>query len=213
MTLLAWTLSLAAALPALQALPADPRICQLVLHEEEIERDDLELGLRTARSEKSAAQRIYLLVHALWEKEAIEEIVYLRALHDRDATEADHDRARHLLRRQEALLEQYRRICADLSGRSGDPAAARRAARQALEEYRQADCEALDAARRSAAADLAFSQSWLESVQDLRRNDVATAQDVIRAERDVEVARESMEQYGLRVESCRAEAGGAGSGG
>jgi len=61
---------------------------------------------------------------------------------------------------------------------------------------------------RRAATDLSFFEAFLKSVRDLRANNVAAEQDVIRAERDVDKASKRLEQMHLRVETCREETKG-----
>ena len=71
--------------------------------------------------------------------------------------------------------------------------------------YREADCDALATAKAIAEVNLAFSRELLANVLDLRENHVATRQDVIVAERDVELSRKRLEDATRRVAACREE--------
>jgi len=201
-------LLLAAAASALAAPQGGPLVCDLVLAEEGLDRDDLDRDVQLALSDQEAAAKIFDLVDALWKKDAIEEIIYLRAKHDRDAARIDHDRALHALERKEASLEQLAAICEAPAGGGPKAEAARRKAEKAFARYRLASCDVLGDEERRAAADLAFSEALLESVRDLRANNVGTEQDVIRAERDVEKDSKRRDQAHRRVEACREETKG-----
>lgn len=196
---------LAAGTSALATSEAAPLVCDLVLAEDRLERDDLDLNVQLRLSEREAAGRIFDLVEALWDKEAIEEIVFLRAKHDRDATRIDHDRARHALERKEASIEMLAAICEPAGRGDAGGGAFRRRAEKAFDRYRLASCEVLAQDERRAAADLSFFEALLESVRDLRINNVAAEQDVIIAQRDVEMASRRLEQTHRRVEACREE--------
>jgi hypothetical protein len=207
MTILACSfLLLAAGASALATPQGGPLVCELVLAEERLERDDLELNVQLMLSEREAAAKIFDLVEALWKNEAIQEIVFLRAKHERDATRIDHDRARHALEQKEASLEHLAAACEAPGGSGSKADTARRKAEKAFERYRLASCEVLADDERRAATDLLFSEALLESVRDLRANNVATEQDVILAQRDVEKVSKRLEQSHRRVESCREEA-------
>lgn len=203
MTLLKWGWMILSAGVALVGAPQPGLpVCQLILDQEQFERDELDLDLRLTLSEVQAAERIFTLLDSLWKKEAIERLVYLRGKHDRDAAAIDHDRARHRLERQDAAIEQLRLACRALSGGKND-AAAPRAEEEALERYRRANCDLLASGLERAEVDVTFLEEVLLSVRELRANDVATEQDVIRAERDVEMARKTLEQARRRAGSCR----------
>lgn len=210
MTFLAWSLVLlASGAPSTPVSRPNPLLCQLVIHEVQVARDDLDLDVRTTLSELEASERVYSLLEALWKKDAIERMVFLHGEHDRDTARIDHDLARHLLDREEAILQQYRLICQSVLGGRRDDSSARREAERALARYRKASCEVLATRQRRAATDLAYYKEVLESVRDLRTNAVATEQDVILSERDVETAGKTLAQIQERLQRCRAETGDA----
>lgn len=185
-----------------------PLVCDLVLADQRLARDDLDRDVQLALSDREASAKIFDLVEALWKNEAIEKIIYLRAKHDRDATRIDHDRARHALDRQEAALEQLTAVC-EAPGSGGTKAdAARRKAKKAFDHYRLASCDVLADDEQRATVDLSFSEAYLESVRDLRANNVAAEQDVILAQRDVEKDSKRLEQAHGRVQACRKDTKG-----
>jgi hypothetical protein len=181
-------------------------ICQLVLEEERLERDDLDLNVRLTLSQMQAAERIHALLDDLWQKKAVERLLYLRGKHNREVTAIDHERARFMLERQDAALEQYRLVCEAFLGRETAGDKTRVAVDDALRKYRRANCDVLASDERRAGADLSYFEEVLLSVRDLRASDVGTEQDVILAERDVEMARTTQEQTRTRVARCRSEA-------
>ena len=182
--------------------PSHP-LCRLLLQEERSERDDLELDVELAGTELVAAEEIFGLLDRLWKEDAVERILYLAGKHDRDAAKLEREHRTLLLERQDALIEQYRLLC-DLP--SGEIAEEKRSAvDRTYLRYLSLDCDRLAKEVAIAQIDLAYRQEVLESVRDLRKNDVATRQDVVLAERNVELARKRNEQGGRRVEACRRE--------
>ena len=208
MSIQAWgVLSLSAALATTGAQQPASLICQLVLEEEGRERDDLDLNLRQTLTQMQAAERIHALLDDLWKKKAVERLVYLRGKHNREIAIIEHDRAGFMLERQQAALEQYRLACEAFSARETAGDKIRVAVEEALLRYRRANCEVQAADERRADADLSYFEQVLVSARDLRASDVGTEQDVILAERDVEMARARQEQTRTRVARCRSEAG------
>ena len=90
------------------------RICSLVRHQEQVDREELELEVELARAHRSAAESIFGLVDRLWESDAVERIVYLAARHERDVAVLDIKRSQLLVQRQEAEIEQLAGICSPL---------------------------------------------------------------------------------------------------
>lgn len=184
--------------PCAVAADATDVICRALLHEEEQELEEIRLELDLARSEESAAQKIYELLDGLWKNQHVERMVYLAGKHDRDVARL-RVRWRDLrVERQSALLEQYAGLC-----EASPPAEARSAADEAFSRYLAADCEALATRASMAEVDLEFRKEVQASVLDLRRNEVATRQQVIIAERDVEMAGKELQRQRRRAAECR----------
>ncbi|MHC4429967.1 MAG: hypothetical protein ACYS0D_15410, partial [Planctomycetota bacterium] len=103
-----------------------------------------------------------------------------------------------LLERQDALIEQC-----DLLYDDAVSGGARSAYERAYVRYVKADCDNLSKDAEIAEVDLAYRKEVLASVRDLRENDVAPRQEVILAERNVDLARKRLGSGRLRTESCR----------
>lgn len=167
-------------------------LCPLVLQQEQVDREEIELEIELADSRLAAAESIFALVDQLWETHMVERLVYLAAKHGRDVAEIEVKRQRLLEKRQEAEIEQFEIVC---SGKTSGLEEARR-------RYRQADCHRIGKDLAIAEVDLAYRSEVLESIRDLRESNVTTQQAVIRAERDVELARERVDHQRRRVEAC-----------
>lgn len=196
--------SILSALAAASAVTADnvehPE-CALILHEERAELEQWELAVKLAESRLAAAESIFALVDELWKDELIEQFLHLTAKHERDVAVIDVKRRKLLLKRQDALIEQFEIICsppADKQAES-DRVARREEARR---RYLQADCHSIGKDLAIAEVDLAYHTEVLASVNDLRENGVATRQDVIRAEEDVELALQRIRHHAPRVQAC-----------
>lgn len=183
--------------PSAAELPAP--VCNLVLHEEANELADLELQVELERSGFAAFGRICDLIDKLWEGEAIDRMTWLRARYDRDAARLALERSAIRLERQRALIEQYELVCG-----AGEAANRDTEIERAHRRYLRADCDQQAKAVEVARTNLEFRREWLASVRDLRAGDVATAQDVILAELDVEREEHSLADATARTAHCRA---------
>ncbi len=196
---------------ALLAGEAVHPLCPLVLHQERADREERELAVDLAVTRLAAAESIFSLVDQLWEKEAVERMVYLTVKRDRDVARIQVKRQRLLLKRQEAEVAQYTNVC---SGSGSEETAAEQQARldRARRQYLQFDCHRIGKDLAISEVDLAYRAEVLISVQNLRKNHVATAQDVILAERDTELARKRVELQERRVEVCVSSGAAGGNG-
>ena len=185
----------------------DHAVCALILHEERGDVEDAELAVDLAESHLAAAESIFELVDALWKEELIERLNYLFAKHRIDVAVIDVKRRALLLERQEALIEHLEIICSppgDKKDKVQLDAAHRR--------YLQADCLSIGKNLAIAEIELAYASEVLAGYRDLRENGVATAQDVILREEDVETARRQIAHYTQRVQACT-DSGAAGGNG
>jgi hypothetical protein len=186
---LAWSLSPAAA--------ADDPVCALLLAEERSDQADLELSVELARAELDAAVEIHGLLDRLWKNDAVERLLYLTGKHDRDASAIRVERAERRVERQQALLDQLGALC----GGKDD----REAQRRAYVRYRRAECAIRGRDAALAEVDLEFRLEVLASFRDLRANEAATRQDIVRSERDVEMARRRLAHARELEAGCRTE--------
>ena len=176
-------------------------LCVLILHQERVELEERELAVDLALSRSNAEESIFALVDALWKDDLIERIGYLTAKHNKDVAVIHVKRRELLLKRQDALIEQLASICPPSGDREIEvDRGARR--EDAHRRYLQADCHRIGKDLAIAEVDLAYLTEFLANVKDLRENDVATRQEVIRAEEQVELARKRVEHQVPRVQAC-----------
>jgi len=176
-------------------------LCSLVLHQEQMDREDQRLAVELAVSQLAATESILVLFAQLWEQDAVEEMVYLTAKRNHDVAEIQVRRQRLLLKRQEAEVEQYSSVCADPGSRE---TATHRRARldEAHRQYLQIDCHRIGEDLAIAEVELAYSSKFLDSVQDLREHEFATEGDVIFAERNTELGRKRVDYHERQVREC-----------
>lgn len=201
-------------LMALQAFgvtwgPADEAvrpICPLALHQARTDLDEVRLEVVVAGTKLRAAERILVLLDDLWKEEAVQRIVYLAGKHDRDAARLDLERREFLVTRQQAHLDQIDALCESLKTGSA-PKEARSNVQQSHRRYRRADCDAISRSLAIAEVDLEYDREVLASVRDLRENQVATEQEVILAERNLEMTGQRLEDARKRLSRCPRETG------
>ena len=178
-----------------------PSVCRVVVYDEQVELDDARLELEQAAIELASFEEIFELIDGLRKADAVDRLTFLRAKYDRDAARLAQSRAEIVVTRQATLVEQYRLVCGlDEPGKAGLDASVKDAYRR----YVQADCDQQAKAIEVARTNLEFNLEWLDSVNELRRGQVATRQDVIRAELDVARERQALDDAQRREEQCRA---------
>lgn len=179
-------------------------LCPFVLDERQTELDDLELEVQLDQTRLELAEEIFVLLDGLWENDAVERLTYLEGKHHRDVAKISLKRARRRLERQQAVVEQYRLVCSAPFAEERAPEK-RRAIEQAYQRYLDSDCEvrALDVA--VIEANLRHHQENLKSALDLRKDEIVSREQVILAERDVELMRKELEQARQRAARCPRE--------
>ena len=177
-------------------------ICSLVIHDERRELEVLRLAIALSETRLAAAEEIHTLLDKLWKKNAVARLGYLEAMHDRDVARLRKERAILRLERQEGVIGQYEAVC---SSPTGGASRQRDRTREAYEAYGRVHCGVLDKNAAIADADLIYDKELLASVLDLRANNVATEQAVIRARRDVEMDHQRIESMRRQAEACRQE--------
>jgi len=177
-------------------------LCPLFLQQQQIELEDLELAVEADETRLQVAEEIFGLLDDLWRNEIAERLFYLGVKHNRDAAEVGLHRTRRLLERQQAVVEQYRLACS-ASSAPEQTADEERSIEAANRLYVDADCalRALDV--EAFEVDLAYYEEVLASARDLRQNDVASRQQVLFAERDLQLTLQQLEQARQRVARCR----------
>ena len=173
----------------------DP-LCRLLLDESILLLNEASLDLELAQADVAAFGEIFGLIEGLWEADAIPRMQYLEAKYDLDSARLRLQRAKSVIERQTALVEQYRLICEgaeDSAGKIDD----------AYRRYRRADCAAQEKSVEVSRVDLEFAEQLLESVRELRAGEVATRPAVIRAELQVERNRRELADARKRAAACR----------
>ncbi len=177
-------------------------LCPLFLQQMQTEREDLELAVQTDETLLEVAEEIFVLVDGLWQNDLFERLPYLGVKHRRDVAEISLELARRRLGRQQTVVEQYSLACS-APPEQAQTADDRRALEEAHQRYLDADCEVrmLDVAVFE--VDLEYHQEVLASARDLRQSDIASRQEVLFAERDVELTLQQLEQARQRTARCR----------
>jgi hypothetical protein len=191
------------AFSAAQSAETPTVICDIAIHEEQQELEEARLAVDLARTDFNAFEEVFLLIDGLWEADAIPELVYLEARYDRNSARLVLERADLMLERQLALVDAYRLACGKdkPSNTDGD------SLQELLRRYRRTDCDQQAKAIKIAKTDLEFSRVLLKSVLSLRKGEVATKQDVIFAERDVERGTKRLVDAENRTAACRERSG------
>ena len=176
-------------------------VCEVLIHDENVELEDSRIDVDLARSNVEAYQKIFTMIEGLWEGRAIPRMDYIEAKYDLDAAKLELEQAGLTLERQAALVEQYRLICG--SSESGRD----EAIREAYLRYRRADCDSKAKSIEVAATNLEFNREYLKSILDLKKDNYATDVQVIMAELDVELEEKRLADAKHRTKICRAERG------
>jgi hypothetical protein len=184
-----------------QAEDRSALLCRLLLAQSGIDVDERELEIRQAETEQEAAAEIFTLVDSLWKNQVVERLIFLGARHSKDVTRLSVARQKSALQRDLAAREQYLALCGPGDHKAG------RSVDEAFLGYRQADCDLRGLDVEIAKVELAFREEVRDSVLDLRKNDVATRQEVIRAERDVKLVRQELDSALSRSQTCGRELG------
>ena len=177
-------------------------LCPLFLQQMQTEREDLELAIQMDETLLDVAEEIFVLVDGLWQNDLFERLPYLGMKHRRDVAEISLERNRRRLGRQQTVVEQYSLACSAPSEQA-QASDDRQALEEAHQRYIDADCEVrmLDVAMFE--VDLEYHQELLKSALDLRQSDIASRQQVLFAERDVELTLKQLEQARQRTARCQ----------
>ena len=193
--------ALATPLPA-SAQEGFDGLCALLLHESQVELEDSGLAVSNNETRLAVDQEIFELVDGMWQNDLIERLPYLAIKHRRDVSEVTLQQSLLRRERQQASLDQYRISC--LSGseqqETGEDSGT---IDEARERYITAECSLRELDVQVAQINLEYHEVLLESQQSLRQNDIASRQQVLFAERDVEFDRQALTLAEQRVATCR----------
>lgn len=176
-------------------------LCPLFLQQQQTEMEDLELAVQQDETRLAVAEEIFVLLDGLWQNDLVGRLPYLGAKHRYDAAEINLQRTRRQLDRQHASLEQYRLACSASTGE--ETADDRRALDEAHQRYVDADCDLRGLDVNLFEVDLDYYQEVLDSAADLRQSDIASRQQVLFAEQDLQLTLERLEQASQRAARCR----------
>lgn len=174
-----------------------PALCALLTHQARIELEDLELAVATDVTRLEVDERIFALLDELWQNELIERLIYQAVKHRRDSSAISVQVGQARVSRQQAVLEQHRLACREAG--AGDTSASL-ADLQA--GYDTADCSIRQLEVQQFEVDLAYQQEVLTSARNLRQSDIASVQQVLTAERDVDLTQQRLELAMERAARC-----------
>jgi hypothetical protein len=179
-------------------------LCPLLLQESRTELEDLELAAQMDATRLEVAEEVFVLLDGLWRNDLVQRLPYLSVKHRRDVAKASLEIARRRVDRQQAVVEQYRLACSAPSEqeRSSDD---RRSIEEVHERYLDADCEIRVLEVAAFEVDLEYYQEILQSARDLRLNDIASRQQVLFAEQDVQLMLKQLELARQRATRCMKE--------
>lgn len=196
------------ALAVLLALPSPAAaqqgfdgLCTLFLHQQRIELEDLEVTVLEAEEHLRVSEEIFELVDELWRNDLFERLPYLNVKHRRDTARISLERTQRQVDRQRAVIDQYELAC---SASSRQPASGERGTiEEALQRYIEADCAVRQLEVALFEVDMEYNNGVLLSSRDLRQSDIASRQQVLFAEQDVEVSGYRLEQARQRAARCQ----------
>lgn len=197
----AWGLVLASPVLGQDGLDA---LCPLLLHEREAELDDLELEIRLDETQLALAEEIFSFQDGLWKEDMTQRLRYLAAKHHRDLARVTLERSKRRLERQRAVVDEYRVVC-----EADPPGHGEKEHEGTLEEahrrYLAADCRVRELDVEVVEVNIGHHEETLKSAENLRRDDIASREQVMFAERDVEMMRRELEHAEQRVTACPEE--------
>jgi len=199
-TLCALTCVLLCPLPA-AAQDGFAGLCSLFSHQQQIELEELELAVQLDETRLVVAEEIFVLLDSLYQNDLVGHLPYLGAKHRYDAAELNVQQAQARRRRQLAVARQYQLACSATEeqdqGTDGS-----RTLDEARQRYVDADCELRVIDVELFEIDLEYYQELLASAADLRQSDIASRQQVLFAEEDVQVTLEQLQLARQRAGRC-----------
>lgn len=199
-TLIPIILSLTPAVPA-AAQEGLEALCPLLLQERQAELDDLELAIRLDETQLKLAEELFSFQDGLWKEDMTERLVYLTAKHHRDLAQASLERSKKRLERQKAVLDQYQLVCGPTAQRM-TAQERQQAIDKAQERYLVADCRVRALDVKVIEVNMEHHEENLKSANNLRRDAIASREQVMFAERDVEMMTKELEHAKKRATGC-----------
>jgi len=174
------------------AQKAATQSCDLLVSEARFEFEELREEERLAPIGLTADQAIFELLEPLWEARSTERLRYLAAKHARDRSRISVEQAAIATNRAAVKLEVLTRECFAPEANPG----------KAPGRFEALGCELIRKEKEIAAVDFAYRKEVLESTNELRRLEFATAQDLIRAQFNLNLARAQLRSRTRRLGEC-----------
>jgi len=168
------------------------RTCALLLSEARFELEDSREVERLAPIILAADQAVFNLFEPLWEAHLTERLQFLGAKHARDRSQLHAERAKIATRRATAKIDVLAQECLSHGPGADDP----------LVRFGALGCELVGKDKEIAALDVAYTREVLHSTAELRRRELATAQDLVRAKFSVERAESELRSRANRLAEC-----------
>jgi len=165
-------------------------LCSLFLQQQTIEVEDLEATVQMDETRLAVAEEVFFLLDGMWQNDLVERLPYRGGKYRHDVAAITLERTRAQLDRQRAAVQQYRLACSATS-EGGQDADAADTAEAAYTRYMVAECAVRT-------LDVVLPQVHRASQQ----NDIASRQQVLFDERDVDLTRVQLEQARQRAGRC-----------
>ena len=174
-------------------------LCPLDLAEARFDLGTLEEAERIAPIDLAEAQAIVELLEPLWERRLTERPRYLAWKHRRDTRRGLAARTKTERQQGQARLDLLQRECAQAEGGVAEAAG----------RYAALGCTLLQHDAKFATVDVAYRREVLDGKNELRREDVATKQELLAAHYAHERARAALDSRRARARRCKASLPGS----
>lgn len=181
------------AAPAVAGAPVD-ELCATAVAEARFDLKQLREQEELAPVQRDADQAVFDLLESLWETHSTERLRYLAGRHARDRSLALVDRAAIVRERQEAKLDVLEGECLE----PGHDSAAARA------RYEELSCDLVHEDEEVASLDRDYWQEVIESLEELRSQELVPEQRLIDARYALASARIAQRARRRRGRECRA---------
>lgn len=176
-------------------------LCSLFLQQQTIEVEELEASAQMDETRLAVAEEVFFLLDGMWQNDLVERLPYVGGKYRRDVAAISLERTRAQLARQQAAVQQYRLACSAPAEGEPDPDAPE-TAEEAYAQYLVAECAVRTLEVAAFEIELEYQEELLRSSVNLRQNDIASRQQVLFDERDVDLTRVQLEQARQRTGRC-----------
>ena len=171
---------------------AATQTCSLLVSEARFDLEDLREQEHLTTIRLAADQAIFELIEPLWKAQSIERLRFLAAEYDRDRARLSVRRAAVATNRAAAKLEVLEGGC-EIASTSGE---------KSPDGFEALGCELVRKRKDMAALNLTYRKEVLEGTEQLRRLELATAQELIQAQYDLDLAKSRLRSHASRLSEC-----------